>query len=362
MKEVYNIGMTKREFIENFIYYGIIAAIVYCCGKYLLPIMIPFIVGYLFSYFAHEVSKKSTEDMGKAKKIVILIVFYILMIVAIFFIAAYLFDRVKELIGWLSSYVVYIEPTIKEVVDVVNKWSAELPPAAQDLMDKLIQMVSAGLQSMLVAIVSGLSTFVTNMVTSLPSLFLSVVVAIISSFYILVDYDRVNTSLKKMIPKKMKHIVTGLIFFVKNKLFKIILSYAMIMGLTFVELFIGLLISRTPNALMLAFVIAILDILPVLGVGTVVIPWAIIEIILGKTLYGIFLLVMYLVITVVRNIVEPKLVGGDLGLDPLSTLVAMIVGVKLFGILGLFGLPLLLAFILYMNEDNKTKPIKPAAV
>jgi len=342
--------MTKRDFIENFIFYGIILGIAFVCCKYLLPIMIPFIVGYIAAYAAHEVSKKNTEDMSKTQKIVILVAIYFIILVLSFFIVAYLVDKVKDLVAWGSSYAGNVEPLINNITAAITEYSSKLPVEAKDFMNTILSAAADGLKSILLAAASSLSSFVTNLVTSVPSLFLNIVVAIISSFYILIDYDRVNESLKKWIPKRMKGLVGKLVLFVKTKLFSIIKSYALIMGITFVELAIGLIIGRTPNAIMLSVLIAILDILPVLGVGTALIPWAIAELILGKVVYGVWLLIVYTVITIIRNIIEPKLVGDDLGLDPLTTLVAMIVGMNLFGVLGLFGIPLTLSFIRYVMD------------
>ena len=133
------------------------------------------------------------------------------------------------------------------------------------------------------------------------------------------------------------------------------------MGLTFIELFIGLSIIGISNSGMWAAIISVLDILPVLGVGTVLIPWGISALITGKLLLGFGILLIYLVITVVRNIVEPRLVGTNLGLHPLATLMAMICGVRLFGAIGMFGLPLTLSFLVSHNKDNPIllRPEKP---
>ena len=116
------------------------------------------------------------------------------------------------------------------------------------------------------------------------------------------------------------------------------------MLITFIELAIGLTVFKINNSVMLSLLISVLDIFPVLGVGTVLIPWGIICLFTGKVLLGIELLILYIIITVIRNIIEPKFVGNDLGLHPLATLVAMIVGLRLFGIVGMLGIPLITAF------------------
>lgn len=121
--------------------------------------------------------------------------------------------------------------------------------------------------------------------------------------------------------------------------------------MTFAELAAGLLLLRIEGAFAIAFLIAVLDILPVLGTGTVLLPWAVIAFAGGKRM-GIGVIGLYLIITVVRNIVEPKLVGKQMGLSPVVMLPCMIVGLHFFGILGLFGVPLLASFLKKLYSDG----------
>ena len=94
----------------------------------------------------------------------------------------------------------------------------------------------------------------------------------------------------------------------------------------------------------IAAFIAVFDIMPVLGTGGIMIPWAIASLILGNTARGIELFVIYVIVTAIRNYVEPKIVGVQLGLHQIVTLVSMFIGLRLFGFLGLFGLPVAISY------------------
>ena len=137
-----------------------------------------------------------------------------------------------------------------------------------------------------------------------------------------------------------------------DNIFKILKAYGTIIIITFTELLIGFWILRINNSALLALMIAIMDILPIVGVGTALIPWFLIEIIMGQYWLGLGLLVIYVIITIVRNIIEPRLVGTNLGLPPLVTLIGMIVGLGLAGLVGMIGLPLLFAFIIYLKNKH----------
>jgi len=125
------------------------------------------------------------------------------------------------------------------------------------------------------------------------------------------------------------------------------------MLITFIELAVGLSILRVDGALSVAVLIAFVDILPVFGTGTIVIPWGIIELLKGNTLFAIGLAILYVIITVVRNVLEPKLVGKQIGLHPLVMLICMYVGVKVFGFTDLFILPIIAVIMKYLYDNDK---------
>ena len=112
-------------------------------------------------------------------------------------------------------------------------------------------------------------------------------------------------------------------------------SYALIMSITFLELSIGLTLIGVEHSIPTALCIALFDILPVLGTGGIMIPWTVISLLQGRYALGVGLAVVYLAVTVIRNILEPKIVGGQLGLHPVVTLAGMFIGAQLFGIIGL---------------------------
>ena len=124
------------------------------------------------------------------------------------------------------------------------------------------------------------------------------------------------------------------------------------MLLTFAELAVGLLLLGVKNALLTALVISVIDVLPVLGAGSVLLPWSIICVISGNTPLAAGIIAVYLFITVVRNFAEPKMVGEKMGINPLFILLAMFLGLRLFGFLGLIILPVTLIVVIkyYKNE------------
>ena len=175
------------------------------------------------------------------------------------------------------------------------------------------------------------------MAGSLPGLFVKLLMMIISTFFIALDYDRIASFFVRQLSENGRTIFWEIKDYVTGTLFVCIRSYAIIMSITFVELSIGLSIIGIENAVMIALLIAVFDILPVLGTGGIMIPWAVITAIQGEYKLAIALFAVYIVVTIIRNIIEPKIVGSQLGLHPVATLASLFVGAQLFGAVGLFG-------------------------
>jgi predicted PurR-regulated permease PerM len=155
------------------------------------------------------------------------------------------------------------------------------------------------------------------------------------------------------IPLSIKKILKKIWVYLTDTLFVVIRSYALIMLLTFTELSILFSLFGIEHAVVKAGLIAMLDILPILGTGGIMIPWSVISFALGHTAMGIKLMVIYIIVTIIRNYVEPKIVGAQLGLYPIITLVSMFLGLRLFGFWGLFGLPVGISFLWKRHQEKK---------
>ncbi len=185
----------------------------------------------------------------------------------------------------------------------------------------------------------------------LPSAIFVTVVTVISCFYFSMDVDLVHKFIKSYLPEKtQKHIA----FFKKrvlSALKKYLKAYLVIFIITFFELLAGFLILRVNYAILLALAVALVDVLPIFGTGTVLIPWAIVSLITKNYYLGFGLLLLYLAITVARQAIEPKIVGKSMGIHPLLTLVAMYLGFKLFGFLGLVLSPMFITILFSKSEE-----------
>lgn len=194
-------------------------------------------------------------------------------------------------------------------------------------------------------------SFLEVLESNTSTLFMQTIITIIAMFFIIIDFNTITAFCKRQIPQTKQTVVhEAKNYFIKT-LPQLILSYGCILFLTFGELFIGFTLLQIQHASILALLIAVLDILPVLGTGTILIPWSIINIIIGNYKLSTGIFILYIVITIIRNIIEPKLIGKQMGLYPILTLASMLVGLNLFGVMGIFALPILLSFLKKLNDN-----------
>ena len=184
-----------------------------------------------------------------------------------------------------------------------------------------------------------------------PSALISGVVSVVAVYYMSVDFDGVCQAFSSLLPESARQLARRIRSGAVSALAKLAKAYAVIFVITFCEIFVGLLIICPSYACLGALAVAAVDILPVFGAGLILIPWGIISLLTGETAKGVGLLVLYAAVTVVRQIIEPRIVGESMGIHPLGAMIAMLVGYKAFGFLGMMLAPSVI-FIAINTKKN----------
>lgn len=334
----------KRDFLINLAYWLIVAGAVYLFLQYLLPISVPFILGILIACLVVRISNKM-HCSHKLLRIGLTVLIYGILGLLVTLIAVKSVSGITGIIQWLPMlYENKLHPLATTVYNWVARQIQMLDPALLGALEMLLESILSGLKSL----ISSLSGFAVNLVsgiaTGIPNLILSLLTMIFSTVFVVGDYERISAFAKANIPDNLKSILAKIRIYLTDTLFVVIRSYVLIMLLTFAELSLLFSLFGIEHPILKAAVIALLDILPILGTGGIMIPWAVTSLVLGYTKLGLELLAIYGIVTVIRNYVEPKIVGTQLGLHPIITLVSMFIGLRLFGFWGLFGLPVGISF------------------
>ncbi len=355
----------KRTFIINTIYFLIIAAIFILVIKYALPLLAPFVFAFIIAAVLHRpiqfISKK-TKIPYKPTALFMVLVFYATVGVLITLLSLRAFSGIQALIQFIPKfYSQRLEPAFIDVFgnleELALRMDLSLVSIIRDFDDQFMQWLG----SFISKISSWTVGTASSVATSIPALFLKLVLMIISTFFITADYDVLTGFCIRQMNEKSKSLFLQIKKYLVGTLFVCIGSYVIIVTMTFIELSIGLTIIGVNHAILIAALIAIFDILPVLGTGGIMIPWAIIALLRGDISRGLALLLLYVIITIIRNIVEPKIVGSQLGLHPVVTLASMFAGVQLLGIVGLFGFPIGLSLLRYLNDNGSIHILKDGA-
>ncbi|MFR8334109.1 MAG: AI-2E family transporter [Oscillospiraceae bacterium] len=185
-----------------------------------------------------------------------------------------------------------------------------------------------------------------QIIVTLPDTFVFLGTAVVSSFMISAQLPRLRPFLQGKLPPAWSQRVLPVLQNLRVNLGGWFRAQCKLMGLTFLLLTIGFLILRVEFPLLLGALIALVDALPMLGTGTVLVPWGLLVLLQGQTALGLGLIALYGVTALTRSILEPRMVGRQLGLNPLLTLVALYIGYRLWGILGMILAPVLTITIL----------------
>lgn len=352
----------RKNFIINFIYCIIVGFIIYIIFKYGIFWFMPFIIGFLLAFILKPVINGISKLFHLNRKLVaalVILTFYgtvgsliALMTIKLFVAAQETFYRLPYI------YYSNLEPVITDVLSNVESTILKLDPSVVQTLQDIVSDLTQSIGTLITSFSSRVVGFISGFASLVPAILIGTAFTIIASFFIAMDYYKITGFIMKQFSDKGKEVVIEVKEYIVGTIFKLIKAYTIIISITFIELSIGLSILNVNKAISIAALIAMVDVMPILGTGGVVIPWVIIKFITGDTSFAIGLMIVYVIITIVRNVLEPKIVGGQIGLHPILMLISMFIGARLFGILGLFILPFMMIIAKNLNDTGKIELFK----
>lgn len=335
----------------------ICALILFIAFKYLLPVLFPFLLAFFIVSLVRPLIGRICKKTRASRFFVTIFVIFLLAVLIIASlvlllgeIANQITDIFDSIIQNLSSESNIVSKVFEFFVSVEEKLPFVKRITNESVYSIVTEMITEGVKSLSIR----LTTQIAKLVAYLPQIMVSVIVVFLSLFYFAKDYEDIGEKIISFLPQRAGKIMPKIKNDIVLVVSKYIKSYAILMLLTFAELFSGFLILGIKNSFVISLIVAFVDILPVLGVGTVLIPWSIVLFIGGDTKTAIGLLVMFAVIYGVRQFAEPRIVSSQMEVHPLITLFAMYTGLKLAGITGLVFAPLL-SFVAKTVYDSLKK-------
>ena len=374
-----NITEKRRSMLINFVFYALIIAVYYFFMKFAFGVVAPFIIAFgvamLLQKPVRAISKKTKIKKNIIAAIAVLLILLVAVSLLVFVgyriavefkgLGSYLLEKLNDLPGlilaaesWLISHLAFLPDSLENTaVDAISNF-------ADRLLLLLVEQENTFSQTSLDAGGIDLSIITTPLgslistARQIPAILTATLISIIACFFITCDYDNFTNMIKKNVSEEHEKALVRTKKLFGDIIGKMVKSYATIIFITFCEVTIGLNILKLIGVydggyiIAISIVTAFVDIFPVLGTGTIMIPWAIINLFTGNIGLAIGLVIMYAVITVIRQILEPKLVSMNVGMHPVITLMGMYLGLQLFGVLGIFILPITFFLVKALNDEG----------
>lgn len=370
----------RRATLINFAYYALLAVLYYVFIKYAFDVVWPFVIAFVFSMLLQKPIRFMAEKSRVPKKIIsVTTVLFILCAVLgiVVFVGYKLMLEFKAFGQFVIQKINNLPQTIASVRDwflglidilpdkIENSLAETINGFAADLIKNTTENgligLGGGMQLLEGFSISSLITPLGGLLSTakrIPYILSGILIGVIASFFITTDYDNVVGIFKRNVSEKNEKLFVETKRLFGDVIGKMIKSYATIIFITFCEVAVGLNLLSLFNVykggyiIVISIITALLDILPVFGTGTVLIPWAIYSLIMGDIPFAIGLVVLYILITVIRQVIEPHLVAMNVGIHPIFTLASMYIGIQLFGVLGIFILPITIVLLKTLNSEG----------
>ena len=327
-------------------------------GRFLLPLCLPFLLGAALAMTAEPLvsvlCRRIHLPRPFAAGISVSVAFLGIMLL-ILLILAFL---VREL-GVLAGVLPDLTETARSGMVLLQNWmmdmAAKTPPGIWPLLQQNVGAIFSGGTALLEKAFSYVLGLAGTILAQVPDSALGLATTVISGFMISARLPRIRTWITGHVRMEKVQPLIKILARLRRGIGGWVGAQFRLAGVTLGILMAGLLFLRVPHGILLAFAISLVDAFPVLGTGTVLLPWALILWLQGDSARAVGVLGIYAIISVTRSVLEPKLVGRQLGLDPLITLFALYAGFKLWGLAGMILSPMLAVTVVQILPENRKK-------
>ncbi len=347
----------RKRRIINFAYYALLAAIFYVVFRYVIYMAGPFVVALIVTLLLRRpirfISRKLHLPHKGAAALVIAFFYIIvagLIVLAVIEVAIAVANWMSEL---PSIYADYVEPYIARALEWYEEKATTLDPTSGAYVDSAISSITDSITRVITWLSNRAVSFGRSAVLGIPKALIATIFCVVATVFMSMDYNRMRHFFYAQLSEDQVEIVKDSVTYISVTMLKLIVSYMLIMLITMSELFIGLSLIGISNALTIAIVIGVFDIIPALGTGGILLPWAVVVLVNGNYGLAIKLVVLYVIITLVRNFMEPKIVGDSIGVHPVLMLLSMYLGARLFGALGIIILPFTILVVKKLNDSDR---------
>lgn len=310
----------------------------------LLGFFIPFVIGWIIALICNPLVKfleKKLKIVRKFSSVLIIIVVLGAVVFLFYAIGNQVVKQASSLIGNLDNIYSDFVKTLTSIADHMGEkyklFPAKITHGIEDFFQNLDEYITQFLSNVKGPSIEDAS----GMVKTVGHWFFMFIITILSSYFFIAEKDHMVEGYKKKVPGSVLNYYNLITSNFKKAVGGYFKAQFKIMIVITIILFIGLTIISADYALLLALLIAFLDLLPVFGTGTIIWPWALIDILNKQYTEAIILMILYIICLAVKQLLQPKMVGDSIGLSPLMTLLFLFIGYRFGGLLGIIiGIPI----------------------
>lgn len=314
--------------------------------KYIGSSLLPFVFAYVASRLARPAGVWLSKRCRVPEKVgcaVFSILLCLGMVYGIAVLSGVLATQLWDVIGNLPDYAGRASELLRGLLDFL--------PFPVD--SRMFSMISNAFTDAAAEVAKSAAAFLGGVVTAVPGSVFSVVVAAFAFVYLTADPDGIAVSIRELLPERLLPRTSRIFNEVSGAVFLYLRTYLTIMTVTFFELTVGLTVIGVKYALAVSLIIAVIDVLPVLGCGCVLVPWAVWEFFYGEASRGIALLVLLGVIYLIRQVLDSKLIGKMTGVHPFVALACLYLGWHIGGVGGMIVAPILLCAVRSLEKSSE---------
>lgn len=370
----------RRDFLINIAFIGAILALAYVFFKYIFWVTAPFLLSFFIAVVLQKpirwLDKKTKNKMHAFWSIILVLLIILIIIGPLALIIATIIEKIGEFITYLTgqmqdipAFLAMLENKILDMIKFLpdklyETASGTIKQTFTDWIEGSSSAIAFDVNTIKNSLSSGMNS-IFSVVKNIPSVLIGVVIGTIATILFTKDYNFVVSFIKKQLPDGKKNVLGEMKKVFSKTILTMFKAYGLIMCITFIELFLGFSILSMIGILdnkyyvLIAVGTAIFDIMPVAGSGGILIPWAIIAAVTGNYKLAIGIIIIYASISIIRQYIEPKIVGSSLGVHPILTLMGLYFGLKLFGFIGMLIVPLTIMTLKALNDSGRLHLWKP---
>lgn len=310
-----------------------------CLAKFFTPLIIAWIIAMMANPLVHFLEKR-IKIMRKHGSAIVIVLVIVAIVCLLYMVTAALFTQVSSMVETLPGIYENVMDNLQQFASSLHEKYDIIPANIKNFFSdnesKINEYILAALNSLSTSPVSAVGSVASSIIDT----FIISILTLMIAYFFTAGNDKIKASVKRCMPESINESID----IIKNTVFIAIGGYLkacfQIMVVMFIILLLFFVVMRVDYAMPVALITAILDFLPFIGTGTVLMPWAVYSVITGEYLKALALVMAYLLTMIVRRLLEPKLVGDSIGMSPFLTLISMFIGYRLMGMIGLIiGIP-----------------------